>query len=198
MILDYFNIPSEISDNIEQYALSADVKWRLQPETVSDTGAEYSRKKYNFKNKIAGKTIVEKYSFHQILFRNEGDVRSDVFEETGLLIIKPLQDYVALEIINRPIVVSRVVMNLFCYYSSDAIAMPHCDSYDDNAISCLYYVNNSSGKTVFFNEDSTIAKQVSPKKGTGGVFKSNMLHAGSYQREQTVPRVVINFLFKCV
>jgi hypothetical protein len=198
MICDYFNVPSEIADSVEKYALSEDVRWRLQFQTVSDTSSEYIRNKYKLQTSIAGYKIVEKFWFHQILLRHKSDKHPDVFEEDALNIIKPLQDYIAIQVIQKPVQVARVVLNLSCYYNSNAVTMPHCDAYDDSSISCLYYVNDSSGDTFFFNEDTTIERKVSPKKGTGITFESNTLHAGSYPKEKVKPRVVINFLFKYV
>ena len=58
----------------------------------------------------------------------------------------------------------------------------------------LYYVNDSDGDTIFFNKNKKEIKRVKPKKGTGVLFKSNTLHAGSNPINSD-KRMVINYIF---
>lgn len=65
---------------------------------------------------------------------------------------------------------------------------------DLNHLVCLYYVNNSDGDTVLFEEDKkTEIKRVTPKKGRVVFFDGSIPHCSS--RPSLNPRAVINFDF---
>ena len=68
----------------------------------------------------------------------------------------------------------------------------HTDIDLDNYMSFVYYVSNSDGDTIIY-EDSI--QKVSPKKNTGVLFKSNMKHRGSSPQNHK-RRIVINFVFE--
>ena len=57
---------------------------------------------------------------------------------------------------------------------------------------CIYYINDSDGDTVFFNEQKEEIKRVSPKKGRIIFFDGQILHTGSTPSKT---RVLINFNF---
>ena len=59
----------------------------------------------------------------------------------------------------------------------------------------LYYVNDSDGDTLFFDNDLNITKRVTPKKNRAILFDSNMLHAGANPIKNET-RIVINIIFK--
>ena len=86
-------------------------------------------------------------------------------------------------------------------YPIDCYHVPHIDHFDTNKKfnTFLYYVNDSDGDTIIFNEkannnDLTIANRVTPKKGTGIFFDSSYLHASTPPRISE-NRIVINFVF---
>jgi len=58
---------------------------------------------------------------------------------------------------------------------------------------CLYYVNDSEGDTVFFDDSKKEIKRVSPKKGRIAFFDGTIYHAGT--PSETNSRAVINFDF---
>lgn len=96
-------------------------------------------------------------------------------------------------------------------YSKNSYHHPHADWRDDTIdykkiISVLYYVNDSDGDTVFFNEyltsnfdfkntQLTIQTEITPKSGTLLAFKSNQFHT-SKPPILTDRRVVINFILE--
>lgn len=72
----------------------------------------------------------------------------------------------------------------------EGLAMPHVDTTDPHIVA-LYYVLDSDGDTVFFNENKEIVKSVTPKKGSVVVFNGNTYHSNYLPLENN--RCVINF-----
>lgn len=72
----------------------------------------------------------------------------------------------------------------------EGLAMPHVDTYEPHIV-VLYYVLNSDGDTVFFNNNKEIIKSVTPKKGSVVVFNGNTYHSNYLPTENN--RSVINF-----
>jgi hypothetical protein len=105
---------------------------------------------------------------------------------------------------------SNLLLKNECY-SKNSYHPPHIDWRDDSndykkIISALYYVNNSDGNTIFFNEyltpnfnfentELTIQKEITPESGSLLVFKSNQFHT-SKPPILTDRRVVINFILE--
>jgi hypothetical protein len=91
--------------------------------------------------------------------------------------------------------------------SSKSYGVPHTDYYNTtdkkklfkNFITCIYYVNNSDGDTVIFNEKNdhtdmtnfTEKQRVSPKKGRIILFDGNYYHSGNNPSGPN-PRIVVN------
>jgi hypothetical protein len=81
----------------------------------------------------------------------------------------------------------------------------HIDYSGDNLLSFVYYVNDSDGDTVIFDEhldgnphnltELTEVDRQTPKAGTGIVFNSQRVHTSSTPRF-TDRRVVINYVFE--
>jgi hypothetical protein len=78
---------------------------------------------------------------------------------------------------------------------------PHVDHSRPDAMTAIYYVNDSDGETVIFENDYTgedpgplrILKRFTPKAGTLIVFPSKLYHASSSPSKGK--RSVINFIF---
>ena len=72
----------------------------------------------------------------------------------------------------------------------------HIDNDKKGSISIIYYLHNTDGDTLFFNNNSDnpkIIKRVSPRQGRAVVFDSNIPHAGSCPINSPF-RQVINFV----
>lgn len=77
---------------------------------------------------------------------------------------------------------------------------PHTDPDSDKSF--IYYINDSDGDTVFFNEIKsdkfpktlTMNSRVTPRQGSGVFFNSTQYHASS-NPAQTSARYIINFNF---
>lgn len=57
-------------------------------------------------------------------------------------------------------------------------------------LSLIYYVNDSTGDTVFFNEDEII-ESVTPKKGRAVLFDGNIMHSAGIPNTGT--RCIVNY-----
>jgi hypothetical protein len=85
-------------------------------------------------------------------------------------------------------------------FSEKSHNIPHIDQVEEHRV-LLYYVNDSDGDTVFFNEkfekglkNLTVFKKISPKKGRVIVFDGNRYHCASNPINSDV-RCVINYNF---
>ena len=71
---------------------------------------------------------------------------------------------------------------------------PHID-YPDPHIVLLYYVNDSSGPTTFYNRKFKVKKEVMPKKGRILIFDGSIYHSSTPPTTNDY-RCVINFDLK--
>ena len=77
-------------------------------------------------------------------------------------------------------------------YNMGSHNMPHIDFDEDGITTALYYVNDSDGDTVFFDDTYNIVKRIKPEKGTVIIFDNRTLHA-STNPSISPKRMVINF-----
>ena len=81
---------------------------------------------------------------------------------------------------------------------------PHCDM-NKGGFTAIYYVNDSDGDTLIFNEKTmdpflngeelSIKKRIKNKKGRFVMFNQDYLHTGMFPIKSDY-RIVINFNFK--
>ena len=57
----------------------------------------------------------------------------------------------------------------------------------------LYYVNDTDGDTIFYNDNEEEIKRVSPKKGRVVFFDGSIMHSASTPTQ--THRAIINFSF---
>jgi hypothetical protein len=84
---------------------------------------------------------------------------------------------------------------------------PHVDLNDalPNNYTLIYYVNDSDGDTIIFNEkyqgspikNFTINQKVTPQKGKAVMFPTTQFHCGSYPISSKA-RIVVNYNFKLI
>ena len=72
------------------------------------------------------------------------------------------------------------------------ISKPHTDLTIPHMV-CLYYVNDSDGDTIFYNDNGSILKKVSPKKGRIALFDGSIKHSAGQPTKNE--RIVINICF---
>jgi hypothetical protein len=74
---------------------------------------------------------------------------------------------------------------------------PHVDYTEGNITTAIYYVNDSDGDTLFFDNELKIIERVSPKKGRLVYFNREQIHAGQAPFKSDF-RCVINFNFRSI
>ena len=92
-------------------------------------------------------------------------------------------------------------MRLSSNVIGDNVVPPHVDIIElNNYMTCIYYVNDSDGDTVIYNETEkncnkfTEFKRITPKRGRLLIFNGNRYHSENFPRSSK-KRVVINFNF---
>jgi hypothetical protein len=124
---------------------------------------------------------------------------------------QPVSDYFQLFepiILNLPINVKsilRIKLNLKLS-NLESNEFTHCPPHVDyinipRLVSAIYYVNDSTGDTILFNEKIdkvqnklTIRQRVEPKKGRIVLFDGKIIHSSNDPKDKD-PRVVANFNF---
>jgi hypothetical protein len=77
----------------------------------------------------------------------------------------------------------------------DKYYIPHLDqSQDFQHTTMIYYVNDSDGDTILFDDYGTILQRIQPKKGRLVFWNDNIMHAGQIPQKNEL-RCVINFNF---
>ena len=99
---------------------------------------------------------------------------------------------------------AKVNFNPQVNVSKDECMHPHCDM-NEGGYTAIYYVNDSDGDTIIFNEKTmdpilngkelSIKKRIKNKRGRFVMFNQDYLHAGMPPTKSDY-RVVINFNFK--
>lgn len=177
------NIPQKIVDDIELWVTSTKIPWFFFTHTLGED------QRGSFKVDQNTYTIADLPRLTHYFYPNSKSPEND------RKYIMPLTQWCIANILPPNYEVRRVMGNLTTQLRDAELLLniPHVDSDDGEKITFLYYVNDSDGQTVFF-EDGKIICDTTPIRGTGALFPSNTVHAGQ------VPcinksRYVINIIF---
>jgi hypothetical protein len=182
-VIDNF-LPEQYQNSIENLLLSFTFPWYINNNTIGDS-YDYQYGKDN---------TTENRQFTHMFF-NAGVVTSDYYGQISLL-----SYHLMLKENIDTTNVLRIKANLniaFKNYPNEHHYAKHIDFQDGTlATTCIYYVNDSDGDTIFFTPDgATEIKRISPKKGRLVYFDSTIPHAGCPPKNNQV-RSVLNFNFK--
>jgi hypothetical protein len=150
------------------------------------------------KESINEKPVLEEYGFSHIFWNEKGMRNSptSVLWKPGLY---QIMDAVDTDFILR----SRGDMTLYSY--KEFIHEPHVDLLIKH-ISAIYYVNDSDGETIFYNQrhlgegypipnDMQIKEKVSPKANRLVFFDGDIIHTGMSPNKHK-NRIIINSNFQ--
>ena len=176
-------LPDYFADSIEQLHTSPRVSWYLHQSTID--------KEYHDDKKVVFHTdnVVNSPQFVH-LFYSAPTGHSQLIPEVEN-VLKHLD--LNLDELN----IRRIKSNLTTYqkgYKKDDTQPPHVDSIYETDRSLIYYVNDSDGDTLFYDDDMNILERVSPKKNRAVLFPSSMIHAGCNPIKNDT-RLVINYIF---
>ena len=181
-------LTKQFENEIEQYLTDFDVKWHLNPSTVTD-----------FDPRGIDPFIVEDFPTFTIVSYTQMLGPMAPIHRFTMKILDEFQvksGYKVKELL-------RVRTNLVTKLKTKegAYMRPHWDTYtpegrDRDFHVLIYYVNDSDGPTRLFTNGITYdeLQTIEPKKGRFILFK-NCRHAGSYPQDANM-RLVINFNIK--
>jgi len=132
--------------------------------------------------------------------KNEFGFGSDFFSDGKLInhfgnrLLTPLYSFLnSQDIVLKEIIRGRLSLQLPRYGTTEPLpSSPHRDL-DIPHYVAIYYVTDSDGDTIFYNDDMIEIKRVTPKKGRIVFFDGNILHSGSSCTKNI--RVFLNYNF---
>jgi|688.fasta_scaffold722623_2 hypothetical protein len=187
ILVDNSFLSTEEQVEINNYILHNST-WRLNNKTAS------YREKFPYQSIKTDKTA-DTFQLNHVL-RHEDVVMSSMYDYiNNNVFVKFLQKN---NIVCNQLI--RAKLNLTTISNSDTYQTPHVDQVLDHKV-FIYYVNDSDGDTIFFNEsydgepkDLTIFERVSPQMGTGMVFDGLQYHAATNPKNYPY-RCIINIDF---
>jgi len=165
-------ISKSYQDLIEEVLTSEEFKWSYQPKITdndnvndSNSGFGVTLLRDNYKSEYAG-------LLYPVLLEAFDKYQKDV-------IIKN---------------VFRIRAGMFVKNQTQGANMPHVD-WDFEHYTMLYYVNDSDGPTIIYDESANMVDKVEPVKGRALIFSGDTIHASSSPKEHNC-RIAINYNFK--
>ena len=197
-IYDNF-LPDDFADEIENVLMGDQFSWYVNPATTY--AKDYSNKveldELQTKNTIEHSQLT--HSFHYTKDDKDGVENSNYCS-----LIYSIMDILKTNTFwkdNLRLIRSKANLNFsMTNYTKDNHQPIHPDVSkhkwkEGGYKSLLYYVNDSDGDTIFFDDELNVTMRVSPKKNRAIIFDSNNLHAGSNPIKNHM-RAVINLVFK--
>jgi hypothetical protein len=122
--------------------------------------------------------------------------RDDQIESNAFSLIKPMIYFIEDKTNTSFKKIDRIKANLRTKTIDDNYELNiHKDNDQNNYKSFLYYVNDSDGDTLFFDDNNKIINSVTPKENSGIFFDSNVNHTSQAPIKNEC-RIVINFIFE--
>ena len=178
MIKVFDSIDESQSKKIESLLLGDNFAWFYNEGSILDDDLI-----------IKHKNNLDTPQFTHTILTEDGKVNSEHYD---------LINYLFNLFVSEPVNFFRIKCNLLLQNNKTKKAnhqIPHIDNDNDEYYSLIYYVNDTDGDTILFDNDLTITKKITPQKGKAILFKSNTLHAACNPIE-SYKRSVINFVFR--
>jgi hypothetical protein len=187
MIIDNNFLTNEEKTSVRDLILGPEVAWYLNTKTCKQDDISYSS--------IIDKNTQEHFQFTHTL-RRELSIESRYYDY--------LHNNVFVKFLNKHNIqcstVLRAKLNLVTPLETDLYQSPHVDYIFPHSV-FLYYVNDSDGNTLLFNEkhdgtkkELTLSKSINPEMGKAIFFDGLTYHAPTAPK-QSAYRAVINIAF---
>jgi hypothetical protein len=144
--------------------------------------------------------LFEAFQFQHLVIENKNILSLNAYEFTPILYF--IQNHFKFSF---SYIIHKIKLNLQTQSSEQSIGKfspPHVDlvGAPNNMWTIIYYVNDSDGDTVIFNEryngkpikNFTVNKKITPKKGKCVMFPTDYVHSGGFPFS-SINRTVINF-----
>jgi len=197
-------LPDDFADEIENLLMSNQFGWYVNLTTTyaNDNLNKIELDKLQTKNVIENSQLVHSFYFTE----NDGSafLKDGVENSDYCNLIFSIMDVLKTNTFwkdNPKLIKSKANLNFsMTNYTNENHQPIHSDVGDfkwneEGCKSLLYYVNDSDGDTIFFDNELNITTRVSPKKNRSIIFDSHNLHAGSNPIKNHM-RAVINLVFK--
>lgn len=200
LVVDNFISPPSI-DSIYAMFKSDEMKWSFHKESLDYYDPEGDNLYYT-------EEPTQNHPQFRHGFVKDNQVTSDLYKY-----LSPLLEMYENCGLGKPDYISRIKANLLVPYQGPKLSPPHTDTsffnYGTHSIqhsferkTLLYYVNDSDGDTVFYNErwngerigKLTVQQRVKPVKGRAIIFDSNQIHSASAPTDKKY-RIVLNCVF---
>lgn len=175
------SVPKQIADQVEQWVTSTKIPWFYFDHTLGS----YPKGRYDV-DPIEF-PIVDSPRFTHYFFPNSRTPEQD------RAFVMPLSLW-CIQTLLPGFEPKRIMGNLTFKTTQYILNLPHVDSDDGKYMVFLYYVNDSDGCTMFFEDKKEVFRS-QPKKGTGVLFNANTIHAGQLPVINNT-RYVINMIFQ--
>jgi len=189
-------IPTSFQNDIEKELLKTGYfPWYFNPSTVD------SSKTYSYNGIGHMENAVDNPQLYHLIINKETGITPSNYYNLIYPIFYFLEERTGLSIKD----VTRIKANLLMPVNGSVggVHHPHIDQETPETKTLIYYVKDSDGDTITYNEyydgtkqnKFTIEKQVTPKKGTAVLLDTMRFHSSSLPIKYD-SRCVINFVFK--
>jgi hypothetical protein len=195
LIIDDF-LPESFQKSINDLLMSPEFTWTFFNYSVS----QFNLDEYFYTNEPVKEHIQLRHGF----------AKDDKITSENYKYIESLKLLFESHMRSKVTYIQRIKSNLLISQKGPYLQPPHVDVMDmlNGNTDCLgyktllYYVNDSDGDTIFYNEYFTgkpvglltKQQQISPKRGRAVIFDSNQIHSGSCPSVNDT-RLVINCVF---
>jgi hypothetical protein len=178
-------IPEFYQENFKKEIFSSNFPWFYNPVNVSTSDLTVF-----FDSNIS---YPEQFT-HPVIWDDKPQ------DDAAMFLINPILSFFQNKtgiVINE---ILRIKLNLLVQKTEITHNVPHCDHIRDDVKTLIYYINDSDGDTVIYNESwpdkipKNIMSRVQPKQGRLLLMKSNRWHASTNPTESK-SRSIININF---
>lgn len=166
-------------NEMEELVTSVHFPWYLQKATITD--------RYKYDHEWQN----DKTRFADIEWLSHGFIDDDKDNSGYVNLPKFIFNAINDRLSGKYKSILRCQANLVFCDNSGKPTIPHIDSTKPHDV-ILYYVNESDGDSIFYDEIGNVANTVSPKKGRVVIFNGGLIHSGTPPKTSN-KRILFNY-----